>query len=166
MAENFSCLSHSLPVEVIICVQSVFAALRARGRRDEHRASARSQRRGRRIPPAAGGGVICAGSTASAAQRHSLDNQHETYRRLIAQTPAWTYAGAYTDAAVSGTKVSARSGFLRMIADAEAGRFDMIVVKDDCVIIEPTQKDLENQGSVAGSVCFLTRNKEIFIFIT
>ena len=105
-------------------------------------------------------------STASAAQRHSLDNQHETYRRLIAQTPAWTYAGAYTDAAVSGTKVSARSGFLRMIADAEAGRFDMIVVKDDCVIIEPTQKDLENQGSVAGSVCFLTRNKEIFNFIT
>ena len=69
-------------------------------------------------------------STASAAQRHSLDNQHETYRRLIAQTPAWTYAGAYTDAAVSGTKASARSGFLQMIADAEAGRFDMIVVKD------------------------------------
>ena len=69
-------------------------------------------------------------STASAAQRHSLDNQHETYRRLIAQTPAWTYAGAYTDAAVSGTKASARSGFLQMIADAEAGQFDMIVVKD------------------------------------
>lgn len=41
-----------------------------------------------------------------------------------------------------------------------------VSVKDDCVIIEPTQKDLENQGSVAGSVCFLTRNKEIFNFIT
>lgn len=29
-----------------------------------------------------------------------------------------------------------------------------IIVKDDCVIIEPTQKDLENQGFVAGSICF------------
>ena len=29
-----------------------------------------------------------------------------------------------------------------------------IMVKDDCVIIEPTQKDLENQGFVAGSICF------------
>ena len=28
------------------------------------------------------------------------------------------------------------------------------VIKDDCVIIEPTQKDLENQGFVAGSICF------------
>lgn len=27
-------------------------------------------------------------------------------------------------------------------------------VNDDCVIIEPTQKDLENQGFVAGSICF------------
>ena len=29
-----------------------------------------------------------------------------------------------------------------------------VFVKDDCVIIEPTQKDLENQGFVAGSICF------------
>ena len=96
-------------------------------------------------------------STASAAQRHSLDNQHETYRRLIAQTPAWTYAGAYTDAAVSGTKASARSGFLRMIADAEAGRFDMIVVKDvarfarnikECLVYKDRLKGLRGYGLV------------------
>ena len=31
---------------------------------------------------------------------------------------------------------------------------DTVVFKDDCVIIEPTQKDLENQGFVAGSICF------------
>ena len=29
-----------------------------------------------------------------------------------------------------------------------------VVTEDDCVIIEPTQKDLENQGFVAGSICF------------
>lgn len=41
-----------------------------------------------------------------------------------------------------------------MMADTEHGLFEMVVVKDDCVIIEPTQKDLENQGFVAGSICF------------
>ena len=29
-----------------------------------------------------------------------------------------------------------------------------VIVKDGCVIIEPTQKGLENQGFVAGSICF------------
>ena len=41
-----------------------------------------------------------------------------------------------------------------MLADIESGFVTMVVVKDDCVIIEPTQKDLENQGFVAGSICF------------
>lgn len=41
-----------------------------------------------------------------------------------------------------------------MMEDAKAGRIKSIVIKDDCVIIEPTQKDLENQGFVAGSICF------------
>lgn len=31
---------------------------------------------------------------------------------------------------------------------------DAMLLADDCVIIEPTQKDLENQGFVAGSICF------------
>ena len=41
-----------------------------------------------------------------------------------------------------------------MMEEVEAGRVEAIVIKDDCVIIEPTQKDLENQGFVAGSICF------------
>lgn len=41
-----------------------------------------------------------------------------------------------------------------MIAAIEAGEVSHVLVKDDCVIIEPTQKDLENQGFVAGSICF------------
>ena len=41
-----------------------------------------------------------------------------------------------------------------MMDDVEAGKVNCIVTKDDCVIIEPTQKDLENQGFVAGSICF------------
>lgn len=41
-----------------------------------------------------------------------------------------------------------------MMEDAKKGIINGIIVKDDCVIIEPTQKDLENQGFVAGSICF------------
>ena len=71
----------------------------------------------------------------------------------------------YSDLGKTGTNFD-RPGFERMMNDVREGKINCILVKDDCVIIEPTQKDLENQGSVAGSVCFLTRNKEIFNFIT
>lgn len=60
----------------------------------------------------------------------------------------------YFDDGYSGTMFNNRAEFQRLIQDAELGRFECIIVKDDCVIIEPTQKDLENQGFVAGSICF------------
>ena len=47
-----------------------------------------------------------------------------------------------------------RPAFMEMMELAEQGLIGTIVVKDDCVIIEPTQKDLENKGFVAGSICF------------
>ena len=59
----------------------------------------------------------------------------------------------FTDDGVSGTRFD-RPSFLAMMEEVEAGRVEAIVIKDDCVIIEPTQKDLENQGFVAGSICF------------
>lgn len=62
-------------------------------------------------------------------------------------------AGLYVDDGWSGTSFD-RPEFRRMLRDIEAGRVNMVITKDDCVIIEPTQKDLENQGFVAGSICF------------
>ncbi len=59
----------------------------------------------------------------------------------------------FTDDGVSGTRFD-RPGFLAMMEEVEAGRVEAIVIKDGCVIIEPTQKGLENQGFVAGSICF------------
>ena len=47
-----------------------------------------------------------------------------------------------------------RSAYSRMMDDVENGKIGVCIMKDDCVIIEPTQKDLENQGFVAGSICF------------
>lgn len=59
----------------------------------------------------------------------------------------------FTDDGISGTCFD-RPGFLEMMKQVEAGRVEYLCIKDDCVIIEPTQKDLENQGFVAGSICF------------
>ena len=59
----------------------------------------------------------------------------------------------FIDDGVSGVTFD-RQNFNRMIAEIEAGNVATVIVKDDCVIIEPTQKDLENQGFVAGSICF------------
>ncbi|KAB5107447.1 recombinase [Bacteroides thetaiotaomicron] len=59
----------------------------------------------------------------------------------------------FVDDGYSGTNFD-RPGFQAMLAEIEAGRVAVCITKDDCVIIEPTQKDLENQGFVAGSICF------------
>lgn len=69
-------------------------------------------------------------STASREQRKSFENQLDTYRQMIEDNPNWTYSGTYSDEAVSGTKVYLRGGFQQMIADAQSGLFDLIIVKD------------------------------------
>lgn len=94
----------------------------------------------------------------------SIETQRTILQKFAAENGLRVY-GEYVDDGWSGTNFD-RPSFQRMMNDVEAGKVNCIVTKDDCVIIEPTQKDLENQGSVAGSVCFLTRNKEIFNFIT
>lgn len=69
-------------------------------------------------------------STASREQRKSFENQLDTYRQMIEDNPNWTYSGTYSDEAVTGTKVYLRGGFQQMIADAQAGLFDLVIVKD------------------------------------
>lgn len=69
-------------------------------------------------------------STASREQRKSFENQLDTYRQMIEDNPNWTYVGTYSDEAVTGTKAHLRGGFQQMIADAQAGLFDLIIVKD------------------------------------
>lgn len=59
----------------------------------------------------------------------------------------------FSDDGYSGTNFN-RPAFNSLLTEIEADRVGTVIVKDDCVIIEPTQKDLENQGFVAGSICF------------
>ena len=59
----------------------------------------------------------------------------------------------FVDDGYSGTNFD-RPSWMGLMEKVESGEVSAVIVKDDCVIIEPTQKDLENQGFVAGSICF------------
>lgn len=60
---------------------------------------------------------------------HSAAAQTEHYTQLIQANPAWEFAGIYTDFGISGTQIKKRPGFQRMMAECEAGRIDLILVK-------------------------------------
>lgn len=59
----------------------------------------------------------------------------------------------FYDDGYSGTNFR-RPAFERLLEQIKKGAVNCVIVKDGCVIIEPTQKGLENQGFVAGSICF------------
>ena len=60
---------------------------------------------------------------------HSVSAQVSHYSILIQKNPEWEYAGVYADCGISGTDMSRRDEFLRMLADCEAGKIDMILTK-------------------------------------
>lgn len=60
---------------------------------------------------------------------HSLSAQVSYYSTLIQKNPEWEYAGVYADEGITGTKVSARPEFQRLVADCEAGLIDLVLVK-------------------------------------
>lgn len=86
-------------------------------------------------------------------ESNSITGQRELLRDYISQRPELREYAVRVDDGFSGSTFE-RPSFQKMMEDVKAGRTDCIIVKDDCVIIEPTQKDLENQGFVAGSICF------------
>ena len=69
-------------------------------------------------------------STDKDEQINSLENQIQYYTELIQSKPNWTYIKGYIDEGISGASTEKRYSFLRMIADAKAGRFDFIITKE------------------------------------
>ena len=69
-------------------------------------------------------------STDSEEQRLSLGNQVQYYTDFIRASPNWRLVPGYVDEGVSGTGTKKRESFLRMIRDAEEGRFDFIITKE------------------------------------
>lgn len=86
-------------------------------------------------------------------ESNSIKNQRALLNDYMGKHPELHKFDEYVDDGYSGTNFE-RPDFKRMMQDIEKRNVNCIIVKDDCVIIEPTQKDLENQGFVAGSICF------------
>ena len=72
--------------------------------------------------------AYCRVSTQRESQEDSFETQVDHYRRRIQSTPGWVLAGIYTDRQ-SAASAKNRPGFQQMLADAEAGKLDLILVK-------------------------------------
>lgn len=60
---------------------------------------------------------------------HSLSVQVSYYSSLIQDNPEWEYAGVYADAGITGTSKMPRKEFLRLLADCDAGKIDIVLTK-------------------------------------
>ncbi len=69
-------------------------------------------------------------SSESDEQLNSLGNQIAYYEELIKRNPAWEFVPGYIDEGLSGISTKKRENFNRMIEDAEAGCFDLIITKE------------------------------------
>ena len=69
-------------------------------------------------------------STEKSEQLNSLTNQKQYFTDFINNNSHWTFAGGYIDEGLSATSVYKRENFLRMIEDAKAGKFDLIITKE------------------------------------
>ena len=69
-------------------------------------------------------------STDSEEQLNSLTNQVSYYEEMINKNSAWTYVTGYVDEGLSGISTKKRENFHRMIDDAKAGLFDLILTKE------------------------------------
>ena len=69
-------------------------------------------------------------STDSNEQLNSLTNQITYYEEMIKKNSAWTYVTGYIDEGLSGISTKKRENFHRMIDDAKAGKFDLILTKE------------------------------------
>ena len=73
--------------------------------------------------------AYCRVSTDNDEQKTSFENQVKAYTDMIEGRPGWVMAGIYADEGLTGTSVSKRTQFLKMIRDCEAGKIDLILTK-------------------------------------
>lgn len=69
-------------------------------------------------------------SSESDEQLNSLGNQIGYYEDFIKKNAAWEFVSGYIDEGISGISTKHRENFNRMIDDAEANKFDLIITKE------------------------------------
>lgn len=83
-------------------------------------------------------------STDSEEQQTSYQQQIRYYRSFIERNPDWDFVDVYTDEGISGTSTKHRNGFKAMIADALAGKIDLIITKSVSRFARNTVDSLTN----------------------
>lgn len=68
-------------------------------------------------------------STDTKDQIHSYNAQIKEYTKRIKRNEVWDFVDMYADEGMSGTSYKKRTGFLRMLEDAKAGKIDLILTK-------------------------------------
>ena len=74
--------------------------------------------------------AYCRVSTEQDDQLNSLENQKRYFEEYISRNVEWEFCGLYVDEGISGTSVEKRADFQRMIKDAEARKFDLLLTKE------------------------------------
>ncbi len=69
-------------------------------------------------------------SSESDEQLNSLGNQISYYEDFIRRNTAWTFVPGYIDEGLSGISTRRRENFNRMVDDAGADKFDLVVTKE------------------------------------
>lgn len=74
--------------------------------------------------------AYCRVSTDKDDQRNSFEAQKRFFDREFEHHSNWTVRTIFADKGISGTSLKKRDEFNRMIADAMAGRYDLIITKE------------------------------------
>jgi len=91
-------------------------------------------------------------STEHETQLSALENQMQWYDDQLRYHPNWMLVERYIDEGITGTQAKKRPAFLRMLEDARAGKFDLIVTREVCrfarntVDTLVTTRELKNIG--------------------
>ena len=69
-------------------------------------------------------------STEHEEQLSALENQKDWYKPILQQHPEWEVVNMYVDEGITGTSAKKRKQFMKMISDAEKGKFDLILTRE------------------------------------
>lgn len=74
--------------------------------------------------------AYCRVSTDKDDQANSFASQQRYFREYIARNPDWALYEIYADEGITGTSTKKRTEFNRMLRDARAGKFSLILTKE------------------------------------
>lgn len=107
--------------------------------------------------------AYCRVSTDKEAQIESLENQ-KLFFEDFAKKQGYALVQIYADEGISGKQVKNRTQFLRLLADAKLGLFDMVVVKDISRFARNTVDSLQAIRELKASqveILFLSNNQTV-----